>query len=119
MEFGVAVDYYLVGIFAAHPWTCRSSFHIHATHHSMDTPLMNKSSFGSYVNVRKTFNFKRFPNPEVLNVSVQICSLPKELKDDVRSLVSVEREGDVLKRIVLASYPGVTEHEVHKSVQHW
>ncbi|KAK8827392.1 hypothetical protein WA538_003355, partial [Blastocystis sp. DL] len=75
----------------------------------MDTPLMNKSSFGSYVNVRKTFNFKRFPNPEVLN----------ELKDDVRSLVSVEREGDVLKRIVLASYPGVTEHEVHKSVQHW
>ena len=36
----------------------------------MDTPLMNKSSFGSYVNVRKTFNFKRFPNPVVLNVGI-------------------------------------------------
>lgn len=29
---------------------------------------MEKSSFGSYVNVRKTFNFKRFPNKETLEV---------------------------------------------------
>lgn len=46
------------------------------THHPMDTSPMNKSSFGSYVNVRKTFNFKRFPNPEVLKVGVLMSSLP-------------------------------------------
>lgn len=40
---------------------------------------MDKGSFGCYVNVRKTFNFKRFPNQETLQVVIdfwnQLCSL--------------------------------------------
>ena len=56
---------------------------------------MDKSSFGSYVNVRKT------------------------LKNDIRSLISVHKGENEIETISIMSFPGVSEREVQDTIQHW